>query len=247
MEDATFRAALVGEIPRLRRLAYRLLPPGVEPDDLVQDVLERAWRTRARFRGESALATWLSRIMLNRTADLARRRPAVPHPAEAFEVLEDFEIRDPQAVIERAENVALLRRALSQLDPLDRMVLALRDGEEWTAREVADGCGLSTEAVHKRLQRARLRLARELAADEQPGSCSFTGEECRQVRHMALGYLDRALDEATQRAVDEHLRRCTRCPPLLQALVGVREAVRTMEAPASAALSAAVSRLASSF
>lgn len=243
MDDNALRAELIGEIPRLRRLAYRLSPPGIEPDDLLQDVLERAWRARARFHGHSALATWLYRIMTNRAADLARKRRLV-RPSGEVDDPEQFEIGDALAVIERAEDAALLRCALSRLDPMDRAVLVLRDGEDWTAVEVAEGCGLSVEAVHKRLRRARLRLARELASDDLPAVPSSPGTECRRARMAASAYLDGALDQATHRAVDEHLRQCIHCPPLLQALVGVREALRSLDAPAPAGLTKAVGRAA---
>lgn len=183
--------------------------------------------------------------MANRAADLARRKIAEPL-AEGATDSHWFEVSEPLAVIERAENATLLRAALSRLDPMDRTVLALRDGEEWSASQVAEACGLSVDAVHKRLQRARLRLARELAGDGVPRVPSSPAADCRRARMAASRYLDGALDPVTQRAVDEHLRRCVRCPPLLQALVGVRAALRGMDAPAPAPLLEAVTRSAPS-
>jgi RNA polymerase sigma factor (sigma-70 family) len=241
MDDEALRTEMLGQIPRLLRLAYRLSPPGFEPDDLLQDVLERAWRSRETFRGQSAVATWLHRIMANRAADLARKQVINRLPEEAIDS-HCFEINDPLAVIQRAENASLLRAALSRLDPVDRTVLALRDGEEWTAREVSDACGLGVEAVHKRLQRARLRLARELDSEDVPSVAPSPQSDCRRARRAASAYLDGALDQATHLAVEEHLRHCTRCPPLLQALVGVREAVRSMNVPAPTRLTEAVGR-----
>jgi RNA polymerase sigma-70 factor (ECF subfamily) len=226
VEDDAFRNALAGEIPRLLRLGARLTPPEVDQDDLVQDVLERAWRSRAGYREGSRLSTWLHSIMVNRAADLARRSKAAP----PRELDPDFdacaiEIRDPASVAERASDAASLRAALSRLSPEDRTVLVLRDGEDMSASEVAGLMGTSTQAVHKRLQRGRLRLAGEL--DQTPGLPlqDPPPDTCLQARVQVSAYLDDRLNESVRDEVDEHLRGCTRCPPLVQAVVGLRQAL----------------------
>ncbi len=226
MDDEEFRLALAGEIPRLLRLGTRLTPPDVDEEDLVQDVLERAWRSRTGYREGSRLSTWLHSIMVNRAADLARRSKAAP-PEEAdpdFDACA-IDIRDPASVVESAADAAALRAALSQLSPEDRTVLVLRDGEKLPAGEVAGLIGISTEAVHKRLQRGRLRLAGEL---DRARGVPFHGrppETCVQARLHVSAYLDDRLDTPVRDEVDEHLRGCTRCPPLIQAVVGLREAL----------------------
>jgi RNA polymerase sigma factor (sigma-70 family) len=224
VDDEAFRAVLLNELPRLRRLAGRLAPPGQEPDDLAQDVLERAWRTRARFRAAAQPSTWLHRMMLNRVVDLTRRAPpAVPIDAEDWRLVE---IDDPAAVVARAEDEAELRQALSRLDPRDRTALVLFDGEGLSAEQVSQVCGGSATAIHKRVQRARWRLARQLASrpDGQPAS-GPADEECLRARTRAPDYLDGQLDPGAAAAVDRHLRHCGRCPPIVQALVGVRAAL----------------------
>lgn len=230
MDEEAFRRQLLAEVPRLARVAHRLTPPGVDHEDLVQDVLERAWRSRMGFRHGSRLSTWLHAIMINRANDLTRRRQ---HERE--EILEqdllEFEIDDPVAAVERAEDAGLLRAALSRLSPLDRTVLVLHDGEQWTAGQVAEICGMSADAVHKRVQRARLRLARELAECPSAASVWRVSPACRRAREAASAYLEGELDPATRAAVDEHLQRCQRCPALIQALVGLRGALATSGVP----------------
>jgi RNA polymerase sigma factor (sigma-70 family) len=226
MTDDEFRGLLLAELPRLRRLSHRLTPPGVDAEDLAQDVLERAWRSRLEFRGVSVPSTWLHRIMVNRAADLARRGSRV-----GSEAVEDYllvEIDDPAAVLARAEDEAELRGALSRLRPEDRTALVLFDGEGLTAAEVGEVCGVSAAAVHKRVQRARWRLARELSEPTTPpAACGLPSEACRNARHQASDYLDGRLDGPSEATVDRHLRHCTRCPPLVQALVGLRAALRS--------------------
>ena len=226
MRDDAFRNALVDETPRLLRLAARLTPPGTDEEDLVQDVLERAWTSRTSYHEESRLSTWLHSIMVNRATDLGRRSAAAP----VAEVDPDFDalaidIRDPASVVERAGDAAALREALSRLAPDDRTVLVLRDGEDLSAAEVAEIMGTTTDAAHKRLQRGRLRLAAELDLargipfDERPP------ETCRLARTRVSAYLDDRLEDRARKEVDTHLRHCTRCPPLVQAVVGLGDAL----------------------
>jgi RNA polymerase sigma factor (sigma-70 family) len=226
VDDEQFRAMLEAEIPRLRRVVERLAPIGVDPDDLAQDTLERAWRSRGSFRAEAAPATWLYRIALNRASDLAPRGSAplvLDVDSLADDDLFDFEVDDPADVLDRAADTAALRAALSRLAPVDRMVLALHDGEGWAAREIGEACGIGPAAAHKRVQRGRFRLARELA------NAPATGPErdvlCASVRTLAPEYLDGSLDAQRSAVVEEHIKDCHRCPPLAQAVIGLRAAL----------------------
>src|SRR4051812_34186095 len=47
-----------------------------DAEDIVQDVLLRAWRAMPTFRAESSFATWLHRIAVNAALDFRRRRAA---------------------------------------------------------------------------------------------------------------------------------------------------------------------------
>ena len=55
------------------RLAKRYAPPGVDPEDCVQDASLLAFRSLQGFRGRSKLSTWLQRIVIN-CARMSRRR-----------------------------------------------------------------------------------------------------------------------------------------------------------------------------
>ena len=73
--DATAFAALVREYDRpLRELAYRLLDDHQRMDDVLQEAYAKAFRSLPRFRGESALGTWLYRIVYNTCLDDLRRQ-----------------------------------------------------------------------------------------------------------------------------------------------------------------------------
>jgi RNA polymerase sigma-70 factor (ECF subfamily) len=226
MEDREFQQALVAEMPRLARLGHRLTPTGMDEQDLVQDVLERAWRSRSGYREDARLSTWLHTIMVNRMNDLARRSGASPVAREEV----DFDVcavavDDPEAIQQRAADAAELRSALSTLSAEDRTVLVLCDGEDWTARETAELLGSGAEAVHKRLQRGRLKLATALAEAGADSGGGRAPESCRAARDAVSDYIDDRLEPPDRELVDRHLRECRRCPPVAQAVVGVREAM----------------------
>src|SRR3982750_910376 len=59
---------------RLFRLARASLRDDAEAEDALQEAYLRAYRAMATFRAEAALATWLSRLVLNECAGRQRRR-----------------------------------------------------------------------------------------------------------------------------------------------------------------------------
>ena len=62
---------------RVYRVALRLLGSDADAQDAAQETFIRAWRGLGRFRGESAVSTWLYRIVTNRCLNvIAARRPA---------------------------------------------------------------------------------------------------------------------------------------------------------------------------
>src|SRR5436305_14430864 len=80
-----------GEIVRRHRdrmwaVALRTLGDPEEAADAVQDALVSAYRAAEGFRGDSAITTWLHRIVVNACLDRARRkniRRTVPLPEQA--------------------------------------------------------------------------------------------------------------------------------------------------------------------
>ena len=159
-------SALCAEAPRLRRLVHRLLgwrTSAHELDDVVQDVLLKAWHHHASFRGEAALATWLTRIAIHQARDHARKtrlRRAlfgwlVPFAEPASRTADDA----CEAPLDRT------RRALQQLAADDREVLVLRYLEQRDIAEIALLLAISRAAVDARLSRARARLRVKLGLE----------------------------------------------------------------------------------
>ena len=222
-----------GQTDRLGLLARRLAPPGLDPDDLLQDTLERAWRSYDTLQDREAVGAWLRMIMVNRVRDEARRGRLVSFTAlQDVPEPEDLDITDPAALIAAAEQEDRLRAALRVLPHDELLAVVLVDGEGWRADEVAAVCACSPGAVHKRVQRARERLARHLASGSGQRPSRPVSAACHAARRLASDYLDRRLGAEQRADVETHLRSCERCPPVLQALQGIVAALGAGRGPA---------------
>ncbi len=157
-------AAILAEIPRLRRYARALLGDRAAADDLVQDTLERAWSRHALWRAGSDLRAWLFSIMHNLRVDQLRR----PNPPTHSLDEDDFEVPIRATQSDRLE-VMDLASALRQLPDEQREVLLLVALEGSSYAEIASLLGIPAGTVMSRLARGRERL-RLLMEGRQPGA-----------------------------------------------------------------------------
>src|SRR4029453_8415223 len=69
-------------------IAYGVLQNREEAEDVVQDALVKAWKTRWRGRDPEKFPALLGTVTRHRARDVARRRRTVPFPAEAGEPID---------------------------------------------------------------------------------------------------------------------------------------------------------------
>ncbi len=146
----SFRQEVTGAIPALRRYARALTHNAETADDLVQDTLVRALRSRHLFHGgdmRSWLYTILTNLNRNRLRALARR-PAVL----ALEENDLAAAAGPQAGARDIE------RALAALVEEQRATLILVVLEGLSYREAAQVQGVPIGTIMSRLARARAQI-----------------------------------------------------------------------------------------
>jgi RNA polymerase sigma-70 factor (ECF subfamily) len=172
--DEAACARLVTDHQRMvYQLALHLLGDSQEALDLSQDVFLRVFRTLPQFRGQSALRTWIYRIVLNQASNRLRwwrrrrRAQQVPldeqSPAHA-EFAESRNFALPDRVLQQRETAGRVWRALSTLPFDQRAAVVLREIDGLSYDEIATALGVAVGTVKSRLARARSTLRTELAA-----------------------------------------------------------------------------------
>ncbi len=122
-----------------------------------------AFRRAGSFRGDSAVTTWLHRIVVNACLDRMRRRAARPATAGADQqVLEILaaDQRDPSADSDTSLDVLA---ALRMLHPDQQAALVLVDMLGYAVADAAQVLGVSVGTVKSRCSRGRARLLPYLA------------------------------------------------------------------------------------
>lgn len=147
-------------------LARRMTGSDDEALDLSQEIFVRVWRGLPGFRGEAKLSTWVFQIAWNTIRAHRRRMGRAPFSADLDECRDSPMLRDPAPDPERrARATAALReveRALLGLPEHYRMVVWLRDGEEFSYEEIAEVLDIPLGTVRSRLARARAALREQV-------------------------------------------------------------------------------------
>jgi len=137
---------------RLWAVALRTIGDREDAADALQEALISAYRSAHRFRGDSAVTTWLHRIVVNACLDRVRRRnvrPTVP-------LLET----EPMPVAPVDSDTALdVRAALAKLPIEQRAALVLVDVQGYSVAEAAAILDVAEGTVKSRCARGRARLA----------------------------------------------------------------------------------------
>src|ERR1700761_4768169 len=149
---------------RLWAVALRVTCDPEDAADALQDAMISAFRRADSFRGDSAVTTWLHRIVVNASLDLRRRRPAravgwsgapdeLPGP-------EPGQAHDSSAATDARLDVDA---ALRTLPPPQRAALVLVDMLGYSVADAAAILEVSEGTVKSRCARSRAKLLPSLS------------------------------------------------------------------------------------
>jgi RNA polymerase sigma-70 factor (ECF subfamily) len=201
-DQSAFRAIMEQNNQRLYRVARAVMKDDTEAEDVVQETYLRAFFNLSKFRGESSLTTWLTRIALNEALGRKRKQRAMV-TLETVETAQQTSAQiiqfpamntetDPERSAAQNEIQRLLERAMDALPEPFRVVFVMRDVEEMSIEETAFHLGIRPQTVKTRLHRARRLLRQSLdgeLASTLKETFPFAGARCARITEAVLSRL----------------------------------------------------------
>ncbi len=164
-DDVAFRDLVERHESRVAATVIGMLGPGDEAEDVGQETFIRLYRSLDRFRGDSSLGTYLTRIAINLSLTaLKKRKRRMSRFVSQDETERDRPEAswDPRDQIERSEDIRRVRAAVTRLAPNHRTVIVLRMIDGYSTKETAEILGIPAGTVMSRLARAMERLETEM-------------------------------------------------------------------------------------
>ncbi|WP_236796579.1 sigma-70 family RNA polymerase sigma factor [Amycolatopsis sp. GM8] len=187
VDEGTFAGLVEPYRAELRVHCYRMVSSYDDAEDLVQETLLKAWRSREAFEGRASVRTWLYRIATNTCLDFLRRHtrrpqryepvPGIdsgegappprlawlqPYPDELLDQVPADDVGPDLAAVSRETIELVFLAAIQFLPSRQRAVLIMRDVLGWPAEDTANTLGMTVAGVNSALQRARPTLRERL-------------------------------------------------------------------------------------
>ncbi len=157
------------EAPRLFKVLIRYVRDEDEAKSIMQETFLQAYEGLSSFRGDSKFTTWLYSIGINQARARFRKlkrqdllsEDEIDRLQPSFSrgrYTQSYEPWQPDELASKSERRRLVHEAISKLPENYRVVVELRDIEEFSTDETAEMLGMTSGAVRVRLHRARQAL-----------------------------------------------------------------------------------------
>lgn len=140
-----------------------MIGQGQEAEDIGQETFIRFYRSLKKFRGDSSVGTYLTRIAINLSINEIKRRQKrrnifFSQPEEKLQMAADTKTSQNSS-----EAFAMVHNGIQKLAPKFRSILVLRLIDGYTTQETARTLNLPLGTVLSRLARGQAKLKEILA------------------------------------------------------------------------------------
>ena len=160
MNIQTFKSNVFPVQAKLFRFAKTMLHDEEEAEDAVQEALLKLWQNRhnlTSYKSIEALAIVVTKNLCLDKLKSSHRKKVVPMQAS----LDSPDSTTPYQQTELSDSANLLRKLMAQLPEQQRLIIHLRDVEEYSYEEIEQMTGMCINNIRVTLSRAR-RGVREM-------------------------------------------------------------------------------------
>ena len=144
--------------PGLFGFAYRLLRTREDAQDALQELMMKLWTNRSKLETTGNIKTYVFTALYNDCIDRLRKRNRfrlitgtdIPDVIDTLRIDKDFENRDL---------IRQIREAMDSLPPKQKIILELRDFQEFDYEEIATMLKMTVNAVRVNVARSRASIS----------------------------------------------------------------------------------------
>ena len=167
MQQTEFLNVVLPFKDKLYRLAKRLLVSKEEAEDATQEILMKLWSKNKMMEGYNNVEAYAMMMTKNFCLDRLKSKQA------GNLKLVHSNYRDEnvslQNQVEVSDSLIWIERIMEELPEQQKMVLQLRDVEQYEFEEIADLLGMNATAVRVALSRARKTVREKLVQKHNYG------------------------------------------------------------------------------
>jgi RNA polymerase sigma-70 factor (ECF subfamily) len=202
--SAAFETLFQRHQQKMFHVALSRLQNAQDAEDAVQQAFQQAFVHLKSFQGQSRFSTWLTRITINESLMLLRKRRPGHVSIEGNQTVDEesftLEIKDQAATPEeqygQREIHSVLSGAIDELRPILKTVVNLTEIGELSTRKTAETLGVRVGTVKARTFRAR-RLLRDKIAKRLGARASKAAAALFSSSHVARNIAYQAVFSAS--------------------------------------------------
>jgi len=172
MHQTTFLDLIEPLKPRLFGFAYRMLRNREDAQDAMQDLLIKLWNNRSKLEISRNIKTYCFTLLYRDCIDRLRKR-------NQFRVVsgpDQIEIADSLNIGRDCENGDLIRQIREAMDNLpykQKVIMELRDFQEFDYEEIAQMMDMTINAVRVTVARSRASISEKMKKEISYGTGTF--------------------------------------------------------------------------
>jgi len=133
-----------------------------DAEEITQDVFTNVFRSAVKFKGDSAVSTWIYRITVNTSLNYIKKKKRFSIFNFGIGKMDQPDFEHPGVILENKENAKVLFSVIDTLPENQKTAFILSFVEGLPRQEVADIMEMSLKAVESLLQRGKKNLRLKL-------------------------------------------------------------------------------------